>query len=70
MNGSYSYKEVHFVFEDELTEVCAFIAADENCPMGVQGCHHKTFPASMSAVDILNNEIKDAVTWPLDTRVL
>jgi hypothetical protein len=65
--ASMEYKEVRFVIEDELTQVYVFIEAHGDCPLGVQGWHHKTFPASQSIIDIVkSNEFEDSVLWPLD----
>jgi hypothetical protein len=59
-------KEVRFVFEDELTQTYILTNALGDCPSGVQGWHHKTFPKSMSAVDIMNSLDKDSyLLWPL-----
>lgn len=57
--------EIRFVLEDELTQTYVLVEALGDCPLGVQGWHHKTFPASKSAMDILK-EIRDGdspVMW-------
>lgn len=59
-----SIKEVRFVFEDELTYVYVHCEAWGDCPLGVQGWHHKTFPVSRTAIDILRNDISGYVLWP------
>jgi hypothetical protein len=56
-------KEVRFVIEEELTQVYVAVDAIGDCPLGVQGWHHKTFPASISAIDILKNHFKDYLLW-------
>lgn len=48
-----TYTEMRFVIEDELTQVYVAIRADGDCPLGAQGWHHKTFPASMNPLQIL-----------------
>ena len=55
-NSYYAVTEVRFVLEQELTQayVCMKVL-DDDCPIGVQGWHHKTFPASMSTLDIMNS---------------
>lgn len=60
------YRELRFVIEDELTQVYVLIEALGDCPMGVQGWHHKTFPASKPVIDILTRlgRDNDAVLWP------
>ena len=58
------FKETRFVFEEELTQCYVFIQATGDAPLGVQGWHHKTFPASKSAVDILLSMAKDdPILW-------
>lgn len=60
------YKEIRFVIEDELTQVYVHCEALGDCPIGVQGWHHKTFPKSKSALDIMNAWAKgdeDPVLW-------
>lgn len=57
-------REVRFVIEDELTQCYVLTDAIGDCPMGVQGWHHKTFPASKSAKDILEGpDFPDYVLW-------
>jgi hypothetical protein len=58
-------KKVLFVIEPELTHCYVAVDAEGDCPLGVQGWHHKTFPASMSALDILKGDF-DYLMWPLD----
>lgn len=65
-NGKYETVEVRFLIEPELTQCYVRINADHNCPHMVQGWHHKTFPASKPVVDIVTNELYDAVMWPLN----
>ena len=62
-NSSYATKEIRFVIEDELTECYVLLEAYGDSPLGVQGWHHKTFPASKSVVDILTKHMDDAVLW-------
>ena len=63
------YRELRFVIEDELTQVYVLIEALGDCPLGVQGWHHKTFPASKSVQQILEEGVKgdDPVLWPLSS---
>jgi len=49
------YKELRVVLEPELTQVYVFLVALNDAPLGLEGWHHKTFPASKSVVDILNS---------------
>lgn len=59
-------REIRFVIEDELTQCYVFVDAYGDCPMGVQGVHHKTFPKSMPVVEILTNHMNDYLLWPLN----
>ena len=47
------FKEVRFEIQPELTQAFFLIQAVGDCPIGVQGWHHKTFPASMNCTQIL-----------------
>ena len=66
-----TYKKILFDLSDpELTKVYVAIQADGDCPLSVQGWHHKTFPASMSCLDILagikDNTIENPLLWGLE----
>lgn len=64
---SSTINEIRFVIEEELTQVYVFVTAEGDCPLGVQGSHHKTFPKSQSVKDIMNGEeIAQYLDWPLD----
>ncbi len=65
-NSGSIIKEVRFVIEDELTQVYVFSEAVDDCPIGVQGWHHKTFPKSMPVIDVLQNHIAEYLEWPLN----
>lgn len=56
-------KEVRFITEPELTHCYVLIHAHGDCPFGVQGWHHKVFPASVSAMDILEKHFSDYLLW-------
>jgi len=60
-------KEIRFVIEKELTQCYIAIVAYGDCPIGVQGWHHKTYPASMSVLQIMQDQTKkaDYLEWPL-----
>lgn len=64
------HKQVLFVIEDELTQAYFHIEAIGDCPIGVQGWHHRTFPASKSVINILegiaDGSIEDPVLWALE----
>lgn len=46
-------KEIRFVIEPEVTQAYVLCEAGGDCPLGLQGWHHKTFPGSRSVADIL-----------------
>ena len=50
--------------DPEITEVYVLLKAWGDCPMGVQGWHHKSFPARIPSVDIIKDYIAEAVMWP------
>ena len=63
---SVEFKELRFVIEPELTQCYALINAVGDCPLGLQGWHHKTFPASVSTQDILakiGDGSEDPIMW-------
>ena len=53
-NSQAIFREIRFIIEDELTQCYVFFSVRGDSPIGIEGWHHKTFPASMTAVDILN----------------
>ena len=63
------YQEIRFVIEDELTQAYVFCRAIGDCPTGVQGWHHKTFPKSVAVTDIFQKMFggaDDCLLWPLN----
>ena len=64
-NSEAIYREVRFVIEDELTHCYVLIEARGDSPLGVQGWHFKTFPASVPAIDILKGfDGASPILWP------
>lgn len=64
-------KEVRLVTTDpEVTEVYVLVEARGDSPGGIQGWHHKTFPARIPAVEILSEHFADHILWPLDAPTL
>jgi len=59
--------EIRFVFEPELTQVYIFVRdlTPIETPVGVAGWHHKTYPKTLSTLDILNKMRKgdDPIMW-------
>lgn len=69
-NTIYELAEWRIVIEPELTQVYVFLIVTSDpldAPMGVQGWHHKTFPKSMSVIDILQSVANgdQPLMWPL-----
>jgi len=62
-------KKVLFVIEDEMTHCYVAVEAKGDCPIGVQGWHHKSFPASISVEDILKKYF-DYLLWPLNAPII
>lgn len=61
------YRELRFVIEDKLTQVFVLMDAVGDCPLGVQGWHHKAFPPSNPVQDILGEMFgngDDCMLWP------
>lgn len=62
------YREIRFIIEEDLTLVYVLIEAKGDCPIGVQGWHHKVFSSKIDVVTILSLMIEDSpVLWPLDS---
>lgn len=54
------------ISDDDLTEVWVMIDALGDCPIGVQGCHHKTLPAHTSLDEVMMGIDASAMLWPLE----
>lgn len=66
--AGYSVLEFRFVIEPELSQCYVYVRAEGDCPFGVQGWHHKTFPASKSLSDVVkmwSDGAEDPIMWPL-----
>ena len=61
--AGYDMLEVRFIIEPELTQCYVFCQAIGDCPDGVQGWHHKTFPASVSVMDIVKVYPGECLLW-------
>ena len=60
------FKEVRFIIEEGVTQVYVAVEAEGDCPLGVQGWHHKTFPASIPISAIVPSMGEDdPILWPL-----
>ena len=63
-----AYDELRLnVADPEITHVWVLINVGDDCPIGVQGWHHKTFPASIPTIELLEQMWKgdQPVLWPL-----
>ena len=60
---SSTIREVRFVLHDDLTHCYVAVDAEGDCPIGVQGWHHKAFAASVNVVDILTDHFRDHLLW-------
>ena len=60
-------EEIRFDIRDpDLTHVYVISRAEGDCPLGVEGCHHKVFPASEPIKDILGDgHITHYLEWDL-----
>ena len=56
-------RELRFVIEDDLTQCYVFVEAVGDCPLGVQGWHHKTFSAKVPITKILEADFDDYILW-------
>jgi len=62
------YRELRFMIGEDLTDVYILCQVLGDCPIGIQGWHHKSFYQSSSAIDILEMirlGKEDPVLWPL-----
>lgn len=56
-------EEIRFDLRDpDLTQVYVLVRAEGDCPLGVQGWHHKTFAARVPVAEILP-QTKDYLLW-------
>jgi hypothetical protein len=66
---SVEYRELRFIIEPELLQVYVAMDAVGDCPLGIQGWHHKTFPASVNAQEVMqlwHDGKEDPVMWSQD----
>lgn len=65
-NSTVTYTEIRFTgLDGELTHCFVHCDAGGDSPLGVQGWHHKAFPASQAVVDIVASLGRDnPVMWP------
>lgn len=69
MPAKYKMNWVFFDLRDEqVTEAWVSLDAMGDCPIGVQGIHHKTFPARIPTDEIIKTEFatQQFLMWPLD----
>ena len=66
-NTKYNITRILFDTEPELTQCYVFIHAWIVVAIGVEGWQHKTFPKSMTTLNILNNwgaGQEEPLMWP------
>lgn len=51
------------VSDPQITKVKIETKLSGDYPIGMKSVYEKSFPARMSAVDILQNEVKDYLFW-------
>lgn len=73
MNSTFETKELRFVVSDELLDVYVYCGPPSDGMLGVQGWHHKTFPASVSVLEAMERmfgingrEHDDYLLWGLE----
>lgn len=59
-----TYTELRFVIEPELTHCYVAVTMEGDCPLGVEGWHHQSFPASVNTLQILEL-IRDGKETPV-----
>lgn len=57
------FMEVQFVIEPETTECYVRLKAIGDCPINLDGWHHKSFHKDVSVLDILKDHVPDAALW-------
>ena len=65
--AGYNILEIRIIIRNpELTEIYIALEAWGDAPLGVQGWHHKVFPASMPVLEALQEALasSDYVLWP------
>ena len=66
--SSFSIDEIRFDVRDpDITKVCVFCTAQGDAPSNTQGWHYKTFPASITTLELFTKHLSGCVLWPLDT---
>lgn len=65
-NSTVTFKEIRFVgLDTDLTHCFVLCEAGGDSPLGVQGWHHRAYPAEKSVLDIVASLAKDdPVMWP------
>lgn len=57
MDAKYKIVKLVFEFGQEATRVEVWCSLPSDGMLGIQGCHKKSFPPSMSAVDLIHGPI-------------
>ena len=65
MNTQVTVRRIEFFIEDEITHCNLFYTSTEpGNPAWGGGYKTKSFPASKSIVDFINEEVPDYLLWP------
>lgn len=67
-NASIEFKETRFIIEEDTTEVYVLCVGHGDCPHFVHGWHHKSFPATIATVEIMNSSLwneLEPILWDL-----
>lgn len=63
-NASSEIQRIIFdVSDPQITKVRIETKLSGDCPVGMKSVYEKTFPARMSVIDILQEEVKDYLLW-------
>ena len=63
-DASHSFTELRFIVGPERTEVYVYLDVKGDMPIGVEGWHHASFPATTSTVQWLDGGgLEDVLEW-------
>jgi hypothetical protein len=66
VNAEVEVTELRFIINQDVNEVYAKVIVRGDVPANIEGWHHKTFPANVLIVDIINvmfTPTDDCVLW-------
>jgi hypothetical protein len=62
-NATVKTEKIEFIIKDEATHCNIFVTSNEDGTPWGTGWRTKTFPKTMSCIDILQNHFIDSLTW-------